>query len=229
MPKKKKNNPVFEDKISEIDIEILKRKNKWNLTAISWIDFNDVSQIIRFHIFKKWHLYNSNKPLAPWVNRIISNQIKNLIRNHYSNFARPCLKCSAAEGEDRCSIYETQCNKCPLYAHWEKRKKNAHDTKLTLSLENHAQEINSIPEDNLNIDAATEKMHKKMKEILRPIEWKAYSLLYIEGKSEEFAAKQLGYKTTERNRIAGYKQIKNLKKSIIFKAKKILYNGSIDI
>ena len=39
----------------------------------------------------------------------------------------------------------------------------------------------------------------------------------------------MGYKTTEKNRIAGYKQIKNIKKIIIFKVKKYLYSGEIDI
>ena len=79
--------PTFENCIIEINSEIIKRKNKWNLTAINWMDFNDVSQILRIHIYKKWHLYDSKKPLAPWVNRIISNQIKNLIRNNYGNYS----------------------------------------------------------------------------------------------------------------------------------------------
>jgi len=226
---KKKVKPPFESKISEINIEIFKRKHKWNLTALAWMDFQDVAQIIRFHIYKKWHLYDIKKPLAPWINRIISNQIKNLIRNNYSNYTRPCLKCSAAESDSGCSIYGVQCSKCPLYSNWEKSKKNAHDTKMTLSLENHSQEINSIPEDSFNIEETSKNLHKKMKQVLKPVEWKVYNLLYIEGKSEEETAKVLGYKTTEPNRVAGYKQIKNIKQSIILKAKKNLYNGEIDI
>lgn len=86
------------------------------------MDFNDVSQILRIHINNKWPLYDQKQPLAPWVNRIISNQIKNLIRNNYGNYSRPCLKCSAAEGEDLCKIYGKQCGACPLYKKWEKRK-----------------------------------------------------------------------------------------------------------
>ena len=66
----------FEDHIEQIDKEIKKRRSKWNLTALSWMDFDDVSQILRIHIFNKWHLYDINKPLNPWINRIISNQIK---------------------------------------------------------------------------------------------------------------------------------------------------------
>lgn len=221
--------PKFEEKIEEINTEILKRKSKWNLTAIAWMDFADVAQILRFHIYRKWHLYNNTKPLAPWVNRIISNQIKNLIRNNYSNYTRPCLKCAAGEPEDGCSIYIKQCDKCPLYSNWVKSKKNAHDTKLTLSLENHAQEIHDIPNDNFNIEQSVLNTHKKMEQVLKPIEWKVYTYLYIENKNEEQVAKLMGYRTSEKNRMAGYKQIKNIKKAIIIKVKKHLYNGDIDI
>ena len=69
--------PTFEECIGFIDIEIKKRRNKWSLTSLHWMDYDDVSQIIRIHLNEKWHLYNSEKPLGPWVNRIISNQIKN--------------------------------------------------------------------------------------------------------------------------------------------------------
>ena len=155
MPKKKKCHKKFEDCIQSIDIEINKRKNKWNLTSLAWMDFDDVSQIIRIHIFKKWDLYDQSKPLGPWLNRLISNQIKNLIRNNYGNYARPCVKCAAAEGEKECSIYQQQCSDCPLYAHWEKGKKRAHDTKLPVSLENHSQEVYSMITDCYEIEAAS--------------------------------------------------------------------------
>ena len=221
--------PTFEESIESINLEILKRKNKWNLTAINWMDFSDISQILRIHIYKKWHLYDKEKPLAPWINRIISNQIKNLIRNNYSNFTRPCLKCAAADGENGCRIYGTQCTACPLYQKWVKSKKNAFDTKLTLSTENHAQEVNDMPTDHFDIEKAATNIHFKMEKVLKPIEWKVYKYLYINNKDEEETAKLMGYRTSEKNRMAGYKQIKNIKKIIILKVKKYLYNGDIDI
>ena len=183
------------------------------------MDYEDVKQIIRIHIYKKWNLYDQKKPLAPWLNRIISNQIKNIIRNNYGNYARPCLKCAAADGEDGCEIYEKQCNSCPLYEHWFKNKKRAHDTKLPVSLENHPQEIYNKPSDNIDIEAEAKALHKNMKKILKPIEWRVYQLLYIENKTDTEVAKAMGYKTSEKNRQPGYKQIKNLKKSIIKKVK----------
>ena len=39
----------------------------------------------------------------------------------------------------------------------------------------------------------------------------------------------MGYKTNEKNRAPGYKQIKNVKKSIIKKFKKMLEDGEIEI
>jgi RNA polymerase sigma factor (sigma-70 family) len=225
----KKKPPTYEDYSDVIDTEIAKRRNKWNLTALAWMDFDDVSQIIRIHIYKKWTLYDSSKSILPWINRIISNQLKNLIRNHYGNFARPCLRCAAAEGEDLCTIYTKQCAECPLYAHWEKFKKRAHDTKLALPLENHTKEVSSKFEDSIDIEKTAEHMHERMELILKPLEWQVYKFLYIEGKDEKELAKTLGYSTSEKNRGPGYKHIKNIKKNILVKVKKMLADGEIDL
>lgn len=66
-----------------------------------------------------------------------------------------------------------------------------------------------------------------MRELLNDRHYKIYSLLYIEHKEEEDVAKEMGYKTSEKGRKAGYKQIKNLKKLFRLKAEKIL--GTQDI
>ena len=44
----------------------------------------------------------------------------------------------------------------------------------------------------------------------------------FENKDDKDVAKSMGYITSEKNRLPGYKQIKNIKKRIITKAKKIL-------
>tara|TARA_R100001163_G_scaffold35883_2_gene27558 strand:+ start:1388 stop:2071 length:684 start_codon:yes stop_codon:yes gene_type:complete len=226
MPKRK---PQFEDYIEQIDIEIKKRKSKWNLTALAWMDFDDVSQILRIHIFKKWHLYDTKKPLNPWINRIISNQIKNLIRNNYGNYCRPCLKCAAAESGDLCYIYGKQCEACPLFANWVKTKKQAYDAKLPVSINEHSNEINMAEYKDIDIVMLMKRLNEKMHQSLKPAEWKIYKALYIDNLSEEKAATLMGYKTNEKNRVPGYKQIKNVKKSIIQKVKKIIANGEIEI
>ena len=73
------------------------------------------------------------------------------------------------------------------------------------------------------------KLNSKMKEILKPAEWKIYKALYIDNMSEEDAASLMGYKTNEKNRVPGYKQIKNVKKAIIQKVKKVISNGEVEI
>ena len=192
MPKRK---PKFEDYIEQINEEIKKRRSKWNLTALSWMDFDDVSQIIRIHIFKKWHLYDTKKPLNPWINRIISNQIKNLIRNNYGNYCRPCLKCAAAESGDLCYIYGKQSEVCPLFANWAITKKIAYNAKLPVSIEDYNNEINLAEYTGVDVDSLLLKLNVKMKEVLKPAEWKIYKALYIENLSEEEVATMMGYKT----------------------------------
>ena len=218
MPRKKKLK--FEDCIEQIDVEINKRRGRWNLTALSWMDFDDVSQIIRVHIFKKWHLYDQSKSLAPWINTLISNQIKNLIRNNYGNYCRPCLKCAAAESESLCYIYGTQNSSCPLFAQWEKTKKAAYLTKLPSPLESVEHETENMELKEFDFDAILKRLNKQLKKKVN--EWIVYENLYLKDKTEQEVAKILGYKTSEKNRSPGYKQIKNIKKSIIEKAKEIV-------
>ena len=199
------------------------------MSTLNWIDFEDVSQIIRFHIYKKWDLYDESKPMLPWVNRIISNQIKNLIRNNYGNYARPCLKCAAALGENECRIYGKQDQSCPMFNNWSKTKKNAYDLKMAVSIEDHSYEINNQLCVNLDIQKATQNLHQKMKQILKPVEWKVYELLYIDYKTEEQVCKILKFKYDKKAKSAYNKQLKNIQKSIIKKAKQCLANGEIDL
>ncbi len=233
MPKNEKKTstekPSFEESIGFIDGEIKKRKGKWSLTSLHWMDYDDVSQIIRIHIHEKWHLYDAEKPLGPWVNRIISNQIKNLIRNNYGNFSRPCLKCEASRPNIKCDIYGEQCGECPLYAKWEKSKKLAYEIKMPLSLEDHNHEVSPVTfEAGINIDKFAKNLHKKMKETLKSNEWVVYENLFIKNKSEEEVACLMGFKSNEKNRTPGYKQIKNLRKKIIEKVKKCLEKDEVD-
>ena len=225
-----KIKPTFEESFDFINQEIRKRTGKWSLSSLNWIDYDDVSQIIRLHIYEKWHLYDVNKPLGPWLNRIISNQIKNLIRNHYGNFTRPCLKCEAADGEASCKIYKEQCSDCPLYEKWERSKKSAYNIKIPLALEDHSFEVNSIKiNDASTLENNIKKLHLKMKEVLRPNEWIVYETLYVENLDEQEAAERLGLKSNERNRKPGYKQIQNIKKSILKKVKENVEKGNIEI
>jgi hypothetical protein len=52
-------------------------------------------------------------------------------------------------------------------------------------------------------------------------------MLFFEDRDDEYVAKFMGYKTNEKNRMIGYKQIKNLKKLFKDKALEILDNKDI--
>lgn len=213
---------TFEDKIESIDREIERRRYRWRLKAIPSIDFEDVSQIVRIHIYKKWDMWNQERPLEPWLSTVITHQIRNLLRNNWGAISRPCLRCAANQGGDLCSLYQTQCSACPLFAHWEKTKKRAHDIKMPLPIEHHKQEIYDMPDANFDIEKSAEKIHGLMEKKLKPVEWKIYQFLYIEGKSEEEVAKLMGYNATEENRNARYKRIKQIQKVIMVKVKKVI-------
>ena len=75
----------------------------------------------------------------------------------------------------------------------------------------------------------TMKLHEVMEKILKPNEWKIYKLLYIENKNENEVGEIMKYVSSEQGRFPGYKHIRNIKKSIIKKAKKAFQDGKIDI
>ena len=246
MPKKKNLDPseketekaaselqYYEDFSDLIDQELRKRSKNWFLTSVSWVGFDDVCQIIRAHIHKKWDQWDQSRPIKPWLNKIIANQMKNILRNHYSNFARPCLNCPFNSDTEYhlCSFTTSgeQDNTCPLYKKWENSKKHAFNVKITLCLDSHVHEIDANPGDylNLDIESTSKRLIKELKKQLNQRQFKAFELLYIKNLTDEEVADEMGFKSTEKGRKAGYKQIKNLKKSLKEKAAKILKDKGI--
>ena len=158
--------------------------------------------------------------------------MKNILRNNYSNFVRPCLNCpfnqskssvdSGISNGSLCGFTRSgmQDSECPLYAKWEKTKKSAYDIKMAVTIENHAGEVACMTDKQIDIDRAAEKLAKEMKKTLPEKQYKVYKMLYVDHMDEVEVAKVMGYKTSEKGRKAGYKQLKNLKK--IFKEKAIL-------
>jgi len=218
----------FEQSIDIINQCINKRRHRWTLTSISFMDFNDVAQILRAHIFKKWHLYNQEKKLESWLTTVINNQMINLIRNVFSNFSRPCLKCEFYEGENLCSKFGTQNVVCDSFRTWVYGKKTKYDIQLALPMENHSNEISDISQDNLDIDRTQLLINDRMKKILKPLHYLVFKYLYIDHLSEEETAKKLKFTSSE-GRLAGYGRISQIKKTILETVKRELYNGEIEI
>ena len=214
----KKEKPTYEEKSDLVDNEIRKRRPKWRLTSLAWVDFDDVSQIMRAHLARKWDQWDPDRPLVPWVNKIITNQFKNILRNYYHNFVKPCTGCpfnnGASEEDNSCSFTKskTQDLTCPLYKKWSKSKKHAYGIKIPVPIEVLPRgEVESKEDGYCEIDFYIEKVHTEVKKQVTERNYSIYSMLFIEEINEVDIAKKLGYKTSEKGRKAGYKQIKNLK------------------
>lgn len=225
----KKIKISFEEKLPIIENEIRKRRNKWQLNVLKWLAFEDVEQIIKLHIYKKWDMWDQSKPLEPWISRIVSNQMRNLIRNNYTNYVKPCMSCEFNTGDEGCSFLPQgfQSSRCDLYAGWEKSKKHGYNIKIPLEMENHAREVENMSSHNIDFEEAIVLLNEQMKKVLSESYYAAYCMLYFEKKSDEEVALFLGYRSSEKNRKIGYKQIKNLKKLFRDKAIEILKNSDI--
>ena len=212
-----------------INAVIQKFQKKWQLKAIAWFDFEDVAQMVKLHIYKKWHMWDETKPLEPWIARITSNQIKNIIRNNYTNYVRPCMSCEFNMGGTLCAknVSGNQEESCADYAKWSKLKKIGYGIKMPLSIENHLVEVDSKQDSYIHFDSSLEELNKLMRECLSKEHYTVYVMLFLEKKSEEDVADFMGYKTNEKNRKAGYKQIKNLKNMLKNKAKEIIYQNDV--
>ena len=100
---------------------------------------------------------------------------------------------------------------------------------MAVSMESKATEVQSMSDPSCDIHDATSRLHAEMEKALGERHYKVYKMLFIEFKSEAEVAKEMGYKTSEKGRAAGYKQIKNLKKQFKDKAKKILATQDVFI
>tara|TARA_R100000995_G_C3483518_1_gene125560 strand:+ start:2064 stop:2750 length:687 start_codon:yes stop_codon:yes gene_type:complete len=218
MKKRKKGEYIYEDFSEVIDAAIKKQQYKWRLNAVRWFDFNDVEQIIKLHISKKWHMWDQERPLEPWIGRIISNQIRNLIRNHYGNYVNPCPD------------YQTQGHdsfKCPVCSKWEKSKKAALELKIPLSTEDFVKEVTTREYLDFDFSTSLQKLNGQMKIRLSEVHYVAYRMLYFDKNTEEDVAKFMGYKISAQKRKLGYRQVKNLKKKFLQVAMEILREQDI--
>jgi len=77
------------------------------------------------------------------------------------------------------------------------------------------------------IENAEKKLHEEMKKALNARQFTIYEMLFIHNLPESEVATEMGYRTTEKGRKAGYKQIKNLKTQFKQKAEHILKTKDI--
>jgi hypothetical protein len=222
--------PTFEESIDIIDSEIQKRKHRWHLTAIAWMDFQDVAQRLRIHIYKKWDKWDYARPIRPWLNQVINHQMTNMLRNHYSNFSRPCLKCPFNTGDFSCKIFGTQNNSCKDYKKWEGGKKSAYDVKFPLSMQSPNHEnpdttlegIIEATENMINVEDLMPLFNELMKKALTNIEWKVYDLMFLQFLEDAEVAEKMGYKLSLKEGRPAYRQISKIKSRILQKAREVV-------
>lgn len=206
---------------AEIDNLLEIKKRKWQLKAVSWIDYDDVAQIIRLHIFKKLEQYNEDLEFGPWCNKIIFNQFRNILRNTYSSYSPPCKTCPMAEGDNcRFTPSKTKCSECPFYAKWEKRKKQAYNVKLPVSLDSGANEqINLNCSTNIDVEAFLSILKIKLRDKLTKNEYAVFCELYtnIQNKNNKNLLEKIGYR-----------QLQNYKHKILKCSKQIILENITD-
>ena len=222
---------AFEDKREDLDQLLLKYRPKWQLSALAWLDYDDVCQIIRLHIYNKWHLWDQSRPFKPWASMIISNQIKNLIRNNYTSFAKPCLRCQYNMGGTLCDWTKSgdQDRTCADFDKWKKKKERAYNIKLPLTLDDGvATQNTSSIKDQVDYKLSSGRLHELVMGQLSERHKAIYAMLYIHHKDETEVAKKFGFKgdSTKRKTIR-YKQISNLKKKFYRIAIKIMEDNDI--
>ena len=215
----------FDSQSADLEELLKKYRPKWQLSALAWMDYDDVCQIIRFHIHKKWHLWDQTRPFKPWASMIISNQIKNLIRNNYSSFAKPCLRCPHNMGATSCEYTKSkeQDESCADFDKWKKKKERAFNIKLPLALEEGVATGTSSLKDFVNYKTSSNKLHQLVMKELNEKHKKIYHMLYIENIDENDVAKKFGFKAdASKRKKPRYKQMANLKKKFYTIAVKIM-------
>tara|TARA_R100001443_G_scaffold16530_3_gene26584 strand:+ start:1693 stop:2370 length:678 start_codon:yes stop_codon:yes gene_type:complete len=220
----------FDSQSEDLEELLKKYRPKWQLSALAWIDYDDVCQIIRLHIYKKWDLWDQSRPFKPWASMIISNQIKNLIRNNYSSFAKPCLRCPHNMGATSCELTKSkeQDETCPDFAKWKKKKERAFNIKLPLALEDGIASGVTTLKDFVDYKNASEKLHGLVMAQLNEKHKKIYYLLYIDNIDENDVAKKFGFKAdSAKRKKPRYKQMANLKKKFYNIAVKIMKDHDI--
>ena len=218
---------LFEDKIKDIDRILLSKQSRWRLNHL--LSFEDLSQIIRLHIYKKFDQWDQTRPFDPWCSRTVDNQIFNQTRNRYSRLLPPCLKgkgCPFNNG-DGCdhTLSGKKDSSCEAYRKWELSKKPAYELKMAAPLEDYD---NPTKYSECNLDKSIPKFHEYMLACLPPRLALAYRYLFMDHLSDEDAALKLGFTSNEKKRAPGYRQIINIKKEILKTAQEKMINFELE-
>jgi len=231
-PPKNGTNYSYEECLPAIDKELKKRESRWHLERVTYLNYQDVCQIIRCHFYVKWSQLDCSQFILKWVNTVITNQTRNVIRNIWTSKSSICNQCPANKGGGVCELYgETRNSDCRVYNEWSKTKKinkehihfaDSFDTLEESQKSKLICDINSFQNYDLT------KFHKLIQPLLTQYQWKVYSLIYVDGLDEIEAAKKLGFKDSISNhRNPGYKSMLKMRKIFLEKAKEVINNNDL--
>ena len=207
----------FQAATDEIQRLIARRRASWRLVSI--MEYEDVSSILLAHIWKKWAQYDPAKPLDKWVNKVVSHQLRNLMRNNCFKNSRPCIAatpygtcCSYNGGGDLCRWTKSgvQDSSCRFFKAWMERKHDKFAVATPLSIENHIDESHSRPDDFFDVERAKAVVDANIKRRLTKEEYRVYVLLYVKHLSMEDARKKLGVKKTDAHYMKTYMRVRSM-------------------
>lgn len=236
-----KPKPIYslniEDHLDTINREIAKRRARWKLDeTVLFMSYEDVSQKIRLHIFKKWPKYDGIRPVANWANSIITNQIKNMVRDVYGSAQCICIQCPHNIGGNRCDAFGTQKNlNCSDFSKWNQGKRYKHEISFASSSDaplpgdennNLKRELVGRTCNFLDFDLKIPEFNSLLQTRLKPLDWKTYLLLFVENKTDIQTAKELGYNVDGGKDSRGVKAVAKIKTRIYAMAKEVV--GMID-
>lgn len=214
---------LFHEKLPDIQKVVKMVVTKWNLAGVPYLDRGDIASEILTHVYQKIHLYDTNRPIGNWTNSVCNNFLKNLFRNHFYKYSRPCLNCPAFLGGNSCRIFGEVSTNCELYAKWVNEKQQQHDVALPLSQEFHMNEINSKPTDSLDIEKTISELLPKLKLKLTPNEYYLFVKIHLENVPEKEALAGLKFV----NKTTGAAALKMFKLCIVEKVKQIIKEEEI--
>lgn len=172
----------FEEALPDFNDVLKLYRGRWTLSSYSW---EDLQQDIRIHAYKKWHLYNQDKPLKPWAARLIQNYIKNALRNRYYIYQAPCLKCEMFLGDNQCKLYGEVGTKCSLYKKFLEQKGNASNVNFPVSYE---QSNYDAPQ---NFSCTTKEFSENLYLVLSGVHKEIFHLFYESGFSTTKIARHI--------------------------------------
>lgn len=235
----------FSEHYKDFCFWIERRRPKWR--AISVLEFDDVKSILLSRIYQQLDLYDEKRPLDRWTNTVISNGIRNLLRDNVYRDARPCISgkapgcgggssygsgCAYNQGDNKCGWTKSglQDSSCAFYAKWMAKKQTKFAISAPLSIENHLDEYHTQPGEIVTEEWVDEKkklIDSKILGRLNKEEARIYKLLFIKHLEEEQVGEKMGYKKQANSDVKGYSQIRAIKIKIRQVAEQIISEEGI--